>query len=52
MGANSAGARTAPRFLWLPEPAAENARIAGKEINPFLLRQKDVLTGTTGGVSS
>src|SRR5437879_6177551 len=30
MVASSAGARTAPRFLRLPEPAAEN--IAGKEI--------------------
>jgi hypothetical protein len=30
MVASSAGARTAPRFLRLPEPAAE--KIAGKEI--------------------
>src|ERR1700730_15432758 len=33
MVASSAGARTAPPFLWLPEPAAENAgKIAGKQI--------------------
>jgi len=53
MVASSAGARTAPRFLRLPETAAENAgKTTVKEIKRVLLRQKNVLTGTTGGVSS
>jgi hypothetical protein len=53
MAASSGGARTAPRFLRLPEAAAENAgKTAIKEINAFCFRQKNVLTGTTGGVSS
>jgi acid phosphatase family membrane protein YuiD len=51
MVASSAGARTALLFLRLLEPAAENQEIADKEIR-VLLRQKNVLTGTTGGVSS
>jgi hypothetical protein len=43
MGASSAGAETAP-FLRLPEAASKEQR--------SLLRLKNVLTGTTGGVSS
>jgi transposase len=48
--ASFAGARTAPRFRRLPEPAAE--KIAGKEITRSAPAEKNVLTGTTGGVSS
>jgi hypothetical protein len=49
MAVSSAGAGTAPWFLRLPEPAAE--KITGNQIT-VLLRQKNVLTGTTGGASS
>ena len=53
MIASSGGARTAPRFLRLPEAAAENAgKTAVKEINTFSFGSKNVLTGTTDGVSS
>ena len=49
MVASSGGARTAPRFLRLPEAAAENAgKTAVKEINAFCFDSKNVLNGDDG----
>src|SRR6516162_694523 len=52
MVASSGGARTAPRFLRLRKPTAENAGNHRQGDQRVLLREKDVLTGMTGGVSS
>ena len=47
-----AEARTAPRFLRLPDPRRRTQESLPARRSPVLLRQKNVLTGTTGGVSS
>ena len=52
MVASSAGARTAPRLLQLPEAAAEKEENRDQGDNAFCFGRKNVVTGTTGGVSS